>query len=451
MTGETRRDLSIRQTVNNADLTRLEGLKDHNLRRDLSLRIRKNGDKLLFFACSSQGDFFPTGDGKVWEAECALAKEDVFQYAQSCRKVWQQTLVDGPKAFEVRSDPRLGCDENHYFFQQDWDFSAQPEVLQERAGKLAAAGQDLFYLLFEESSDRHPQELRDLGAELKRASRSRNLVMTITSDCFFVPWNLIYVHPDSEHELQADGANFAWEGFWGYRHIIEHNPEQVPVRSQLLTDGGSRKLRFSANVDENIDTALKVDCVRPLIAFFQSQPRLESVVRTTKDQLGAAFHDREFADRILFFCCHGRVSLADGQTSVEVPALQLTDPETISAQDLKVWLKNHQGVLPNFPFVFINACQGGQMTNLFYTDLAAEFLKKKAAGLVGSQIDIPAVFACQYALKFFEKLLDNRNGPVLVGRLLRELAQEFVDTYHNPLGLAYSLYRGADCYVADPE
>ena len=71
-----------------------------------------------------------------------------------------------------------------------------------------------------------------------------------------------------------------------------------------------------------------------------------------------------------------------------------------------------------------------------------------ASGVIGPQIDIPAVFAAEYAMRFFKGLLGVDNGgPEPVGILMRRLAREFIDKHNNPLGLAYSLYRGMDCLV----
>src|SRR5262249_27491704 len=103
---------------------------------------------------------------------------------------------------------------------------------------------------------------------------------------------------------------------------------------------------------------------------------------------------------------------------------------------------------PSNPLVFINACQGGQMTTLFYKTIAAEFLKQNATAVIGGQIDMPAVFAAEYARRLFTKFLDGSSGRrIRLGPLMRELAQEFVNDHNNPLGLIYSLYRGVDCFV----
>jgi hypothetical protein len=101
--------------------------------------------------------------------------------------------------------------------------------------------------------------------------------------------------------------------------------------------------------------------------------------------------------------------------------------------------------------VFVNACQGGQMTTMFYETLATELLRRNAVALVGTQIDIPAVFAAEYAISLFTRFFkSDAMAPVRLGPLLRSLSRDMIDNFANPLGLVYSLYRGMDCHVAWP-
>jgi hypothetical protein len=106
--------------------------------------------------------------------------------------------------------------------------------------------------------------------------------------------------------------------------------------------------------------------------------------------------------------------------------------------------------LPTSPLIFINACQGGQMTTLFYRSLSAVLLKQGAVGLVGAQIDIPALFAAVYARYVFKRFLVRRKAPVRLGQVLLDANQTFWDDFKNPLGLVYSLYRGVDCHISWP-
>jgi hypothetical protein len=272
-------------------------------------------------------------------------------------------------------------------------------------------------------------------------------MLTVTSDSFFVPWGMLYVHPGPKDRLRPDGKDFRWEGFLGYQHIIEHNTEFAELTTAIQPEAGNR-LAASVNFDERIDDSLKVQCIGPQLEFLQNHARLRVTLRRRKDELRQALMSDSFADRILYFCCHGIGGTNTEADLVNLRGAQitLTDDEPITDEDLAYWLRDRQ--LHSHPVVFINACQGGQLTTLFYQTLAAEFLKRKAIAVLGAQIDLPAVFACAYAHRFFEQFLSG--GPqqrVRIGPLLQHLNREFLAKHCNPLGLVYSLYRGMDCFV----
>jgi len=72
---------------------------------------------------------------------------------------------------------------------------------------------------------------------------------------------------------------------------------------------------------------------------------------------------------VVYFYCHG--SDAEGGASITPSSLHLTDG-SVSAFDFERW-SNGEMLLTN-PVVFINACQGGQMTTMFYKSFAVELL-----------------------------------------------------------------------------
>jgi hypothetical protein len=256
---------------------------------------------------------------------------------------------------------------------------------------------------------------------------------------------MIYVHPEKGVDLAPDGSSFKKDGFWGYRHIVEHNTAQVDLPTELKPDG-TGKIHASINIDESIDQCLGVPCIAPQLAFFRGQASLSAVERRTKRELETALSEANFADQIVYFCCHGSGANEGDATSLKPSRIALTDRKEITAADISYWRKGNE--LVSNPLVFINACQGGQMNTLFYKTIAAEFLKRNAMAVIGAQIDIPAVFAAEYACRLFTRFLDGSSGKrIRLGPLMRDLAQEFVNDHHNPLGLVYSLYRGADCFV----
>jgi hypothetical protein len=225
--------------------------------------------------------------------------------------------------------------------------------------------------------------------------------------------------------------------------VIAISPKWAPDVDYRIRPGQkSNLLPIGINVDVGIDTSLKVQCIEPQIDFFKKQIGIEPIERRYKQLLETAFRSGNLTDRILYFCCHGEASGEPEAPNLGNAWIKLTDGSPITGHDIDDWLRDHN--LPTSPIIFLNACESGQLTTLFYQTLAAKFLEKEAVGLIGPQIKVPAVFACEYAQRFFKRFL---SGSEKVGPLIRTLAREFVDEYKNPLGLIYSLYRGADCFV----
>jgi hypothetical protein len=100
----------------------------------------------------------------------------------------------------------------------------------------------------------------------------------------------------------------------------------------------------------------------------------------------------------------------------------------------------------------LNACQGAQLNSVFYQGFANTFLSRDASAVIGPQTEIPAVFAGEFARRFLDAFFAggrDRDGNLVrqVGSILWDLRREFLDRYNNPLGLLYSLYRGADVFL----
>jgi hypothetical protein len=434
-------ELPLNRLVSNSNgLASVGGLLEDNLSRNGHLRIRgqftaEKGQQFWLYGAGD--DLFPARES--WEADVPLSPNDVFGHVEDCRKVWSQEIVIGFK--ETVPNPEGGV-RPAFPFQERFDLKSRPELLKSAFPKLAVAGSNLFSLLFECDGG---GDLKRVAQRLREGCQRGALTLLVTSDVFFIPWTMIYVHPEKGVELAPDGSNFKKEGFWGYQHIIEHNTVQVSLPTELKPDSAG-KIHASINIDDTIDNDLGVPCIAPQLKFFQEHAGLDAVVRRKKLELETALRQANFADQIVYFCCHGSGADEGGAASLKQSRLALSDSKEITSADLKVW-RSGRGLASN-PLVFINACQGGQMTTLFYKTIAAEFLRQNAMALIGGQIDMPAVFAAEYARRLFATFLDGSSGNrIRLGPLMRDLAQEFVNDHNNPLGLAYSLYRGADCFV----
>jgi CHAT domain-containing protein len=450
-----RTKLKLKSKISNSDgLTRVNPFLDA-IKRDggfiieiISLQENK------IFKVIPMPDLFPFG-AREWETRMPFSPETLFQNVQYCRAVWEEEIVK----YSEKGLDKKGVFTNLALFQEEWDFSGKPKLFRERMAKLAKAGENLFSFIFEsERKDILTQTQADtrraVADRLKEVAcdKERSLFITIQSDCCFVPWGMLYTHPNPDEKLDSNGSNFEPEGFWGYRHVIEHKTPHSNGDSRLqATKGG--KIRASIYIDKNIDKELNVKCVALQLAFFKKQTCLELTKRFYKKKLEQDVSSEKFQEQIVYFYCHGEGAGEYKTPNLSDAKIALSDKQAITGLDITNWLKNRD--LNPSPILFINACESGHMTTIFYETLAKEFLRRKAAGVIGAQITIPAVFADRYAQRFFEEFLKGskkqakgKEEKVRVGPLMRLLAREFIDKHNNPLGLVYSLYKGADCFVA---
>jgi len=93
--------------------------------------------------------------------------------------------------------------------------------------------------------------------------------------------------------------------------------------------------------------------------------------------------------------------------------------------------------------VFINACESAQMSPAFYDGFVPYFMAKGARGVVGTECQTPALFAAEWAERFFERFL----GGEALGELFLGLRQDFLNQYGNPLGLMYAVHCDGDTQI----
>jgi hypothetical protein len=327
---------------------------------------------------------------------------------------------------------------------------SQPKTLFDSTSrKLALAGATLFQHIFLQAKGGMPK----VAEHLREALSGPPCFLTVYSDTFFIPWGMLYVHPKGLPPLRPDGENADPDGFVGYRHVIEQATDAnfppaaiVPLKEAIA---------FGFTFDVSIDQAQGIKSVEQQRAYFEAHARLKPrVERSSKEQLKKAFVEERLPDQISYFYLHG-VTSKPGDAAA-LPAFYFGG-DSVSANDLKAWSEweGREAILPSGPFMIFNACQSGQLRSLFYESFAFKLLDLRARGLLGPQIDIPSVFAEEYAKRFFDRLLKSggaitQQKPSIDGRvgdIVRALAQGFRKE-NNPLGLVYSLYKGAECYIA---
>jgi hypothetical protein len=383
----------------------------------------------------------PRGKGLIHAyGESRRTGKDIFKRVQECRDAWDRHIVSLSRPVPAME----GGERNGRPFQEAWNFDQQPVLLKKAAPHLAVAGDRLFTMLFERDGD---PELSHLAATLRKLLQEGTRHISITSDSFFLPWGILYTHPIAGEKLSASGSNWRPEGFWGYNHIIEHMPMRRNQLHEQKIDPDEQGIPLSVNLDERISRELSLPCIEEHLEGIKGLKGIKVIRRTLKSELQKAFTDDVTRlERILYFYCHGTGAGSYGQTSLEEATLTLTD-DSVSAADIQFW--SGETRLPTRPLVFINACQGGQMTTIFYKNFAVELLEQGAIGLIGAQVDIPAVFAAEYASRVFRELF-SKGDQVRLGRQLLDTNRALWIAHHNPLGLVYSLYRGVNCFINRP-
>jgi hypothetical protein len=253
---------------------------------------------------------------------------------------------------------------------------------------------------------------------------------------------MLYTPPDPAVDLDDPKAPWSLQGFWGYQHWIEHQFSRMRGESRIVVEDDT--LHVGLNVDPRIDDALGVPFVGDIVSFFQRAGGSACLVREKKHQLALAIKSTTFADQIIYFGCHGLVSGTVGASAAEAH-LRLGDDDPIFTSELSTWLNERPtGTLTTNPVVFVNACQGAQMSSSFSPSFGLEFMRHGANCLVGPQVDLPAGFAVIYATHLFEEFL--KPGTRL-GDIVRNLARECAEIHHNPLGLTFAVYRGLDTHL----
>jgi hypothetical protein len=101
-------------------------------------------------------------------------------------------------------------------------------------------------------------------------------------------------------------------------------------------------------------------------------------------------------------------------------------------------------ILSGYPLVFINACESAELSPLFYSGFMPYFTAKGARGMIGTECEVPARFAAEWARRFFDKFLYEAKP---IGEIFLSLRQEFYYQKNNLLGLLYALYCDGDTRV----
>jgi hypothetical protein len=416
---------------NSAGLNVVGGVHETNRPRDINLVIQRKGETFCLKVVTSTAlsSAFPD---PLRESDVPLTPAKLWGAVRRCRAVWRTNVVDARRGSE-------------YLFQKYWDFSNDASALESCLGSLAVAGSELFNDIFypvEVVDDKQTYAvLTGTGDALRALARKQSLWIRVTSDEFYAPWNLLY---SAELSDKRDGKDAVLDGFWGYRHVVEHVPERAQRGTDLKI---SAPIRAALYLDTEIDKDTEVACnqvVEDELSGYGAQALNLDRMTTSAEMMRSLV--RPLTQHLVYFCCHASLEGDGTRIDAEDAYLALTDRDyRIGPSRLNSWLG--QSLFTSGPVVFMNACESGQMNSLFYQGFVPTFLNRRASALIGAQTEIPAVFAGQFAKSFLARFFSGGSNNV-VGQILFDLRRNFIDVQKNPLGLLYCVYRGADVHLA---
>jgi hypothetical protein len=319
-------------------------------------------------------------------------------------------------------------------YQQGIDIPA--DVSAATLKQLAEAGYLLFQrIFFGPASD---AQTRLLGDKLVEMSERQRLKIQVVSQQFLLPWGLLYLANNFDPD-QIDP-----ERFLGLKHIIEHIPLQPSMNVVDSVINSRPNLTISLNVNRDIDRQTRTTLIADQLSYWEriSQRGVANVlVRSTGEELTKALATAACNEQILYFYCH---AVSKGLSEAGGPgasSLQLGGAG-VTLRDLQLRAPVRQ-LLSGAPLVFINACESAELSPLFYLGFVPYFMAKGARGVIGTECETPALFAQEWARRFFDSFL--AGNPL--GQIFLNLRRDFFFNHNNAMGLLYAVYCDGDTQV----
>ncbi|MFD6432350.1 CHAT domain-containing protein [Streptomyces venezuelae] len=383
---------------------------------DLVVMLRQHG-ALLHISAIIPGQRTPKNG--TAHAYLTVTTDDILQKAARLRTVWRDRLVHHQPCDDD------GMPLNGHPYSDAVDLSAHAKHSQQLTDDLADEGQHLLEELLA-GTDEQMSAFRSflLGV----LAGEEGLRITFDSD-LHLPWPMLAV--------ELPGGADPRHGFLGYRHQVEQTGASAYPAAAPAAALGRHLPATSLNTDSMLDNVGRAADVRKLL-----ERRSRLTVRTRSETLLEDLAAPLLNDDVMYFWCHG--AFVDNGSPHPHLAVRLSDDRPIDADLVMRKRRRHRGSADAVfhPFVLLNACHTGQTApGPGLKHLGGVLVNLGADGVLGPQIEIPQLFASEYAFAFLDRYL---GGDSTAGEIAMALAREYTDQFHNPLALAYSLYCGID-------
>ncbi|MEV6393680.1 CHAT domain-containing protein [Streptomyces sp. NPDC051907] len=358
---------------------------------------------------------------RLHRAQLEITETAVLRAAARLRSVWRDLLV------RHQFTDADGMSDGTFPFADAADLTPISALSRRLTEELAEEGRDLLDSLLDGNS----LELRSFRSFLTD-TLAGDLPLRVSFDSdVYLPWPMLAVEP-------AGCEKDVWNTFLGHRHQVEQTGSSYQM---VQGPGVAHALPVaSLNTDSTLETVARAPEVRKLLEE-RSHLTVHTESATFLDALSGAVFDED----VMYFWCHGHF-VENGSASPHL-AVRLSDDRQIDAELVRRRRRRFRGLYDaRFrPFVLLNACHSGQAAAAPELDhLGKALIDLGADGVLGPQIEIPQVFATEYAYAFLDLYLA---GGSTAGEISQALVRRFAREFHNPLALTYSLHCGIDSRV----
>lgn len=270
--------------------------------------------------------------------------------------------------------------------------------------------------------------LEKIDSTLKEGDR-----LTIQTDSAFLPWEILYPFDYNRDWPAGKKARnpVRSQALWGYRFMTNH------ILFPTMDEGGweppldehqGGPVFIALNLNKTIEDAFKTRSFKPIDfhrKFYESSLLTCGQLLDDPESIKELLLASDNKATIIYLYCHGR------STSLFNPngdQLELATGAIITPAFLDD-TKYQRG-----PIVVLNSCSSAATSPVSFSSFHKKFRAKRAMGIIGTTIEIPATFAAAFGKKLIEAYL----AGIPIGQAIYTLRRELLDR-NNPLGMFYSL------------
>jgi hypothetical protein len=310
--------------------------------------------------------------------------------------------------------------------------SVEESIARRACVPLAEAGWQAWDTLF--NAPRAPEGLKQLAADLRGLPHGSHLRVVIDNQECIVPWALLYDQPGPITQ-----ETLAWEGFWGYRYILDILPPGRYPPSTIDDTAPGALLLFNDDPQLAGLTGAQEQFARRILGDTQvsaawGHTHVQHMLRVPPQVT------------LVYVYCHGEheSGAITPRAFASDSALYFSRSQRLRIADLR---RLPAGPLVSRPLVFLNACEGATQYPFYYDGFMPFFVEQQLArGFIGTEVKAPTLLAHDFALRFMDMF--GQGEPV--GAILWKLRRHYLDTHHTILGFNYSLYCPGDVRLAQP-